>query len=757
MRALLSTAGLARASARHPWRVLGLWLIILVLAGVSASGLGKALTTDANFTGTPESKRGAELIEQRLTGATAMTESIVVHSDHATVDDPAFKATVDHLAANLAGLDGLTESAPNYYQLQAAGAPSAAQLVSKDRHSMLIPVTFAGTNEAVTDRGDAYLDAVHQAESADVQVLTVGDISANKEFNDIASSDLEKAEQFALPITLIILVLVFGALVAAGVPLLLAISSIVVAVGLTALVGRVMDLSFYVVNMITMIGLAVGIDYALFIVTRYREERRHGLDTLEAITRAGATASKAVLFSGITVVFALSGMLLMPSTIFHSLGTGAVLVVIVAVAAMLTLVPAMLSLIGDKIDWPRRRRYDAAAVAEQERYDHETIHRGFWGTVARVVMTHPVPAVVVAVVLLGAVAIPYVNMHRGTAGIETLPPSDTKSAYAILNRDFSAGVLAPYEIVVDAPKNAQTEANIATLTEAIKAEGDFLPTVTVEWNQANDLALVKATLTRDSNSEAAYDTLTTLRKQLIPSAFGGAADQVYVTGSTASNADFFHIIDQYTPVIFVWVLGLSFLLLLLAFRSLVVPVKAILMNLLSVGATYGLMVLIFQKGYLHNLFGFQQTPTIEAWVPIMLFCVLFGLSMDYHVFLLSRIREHYDETGANRTSVAVGLQATARLITGAALIMVVVFAGFAAGRLSAFQQLGFGLGVAVLLDATIVRSVLVPAAMTLLGNANWYLPRWLEWLPDLRIEGGRPTPAQTPAPVTELAALGTDD
>ncbi|HEU5424822.1 MAG TPA: MMPL family transporter [Nitrolancea sp.] len=756
MRALLSTAGLARASARHPWRVLGIWLIVLVLAGVSASGLGKALTTDANFTGTPESKKGAELIEQRLTGATAMTESIVVRSDTATVDDPAFKATVDHLAANLAGLDGLIESAPNYYQLQAAGVPSAAQLISKDRHAMLIPVTFAGTHEAVTNRGDAYLDAVHQAESADVQVLTVGDISANKEFNDIASKDLAKAEQLSLPITLVILVLVFGALVAAGVPLVLAITSIVVAVGLTALVGRVMDLSFYVVNMITMIGLAVGIDYALFIVTRYREERRHGLDTVEAITKAGATASKAVLFSGITVVFALSGMLLMPTTIFHSLGTGAVLVVIVAVAAMLTLVPALLSLIGDKIDWPRRRRFDAAAVAAQERYDHETIHRGFWGTVARVVMTHPVPAVVVAVALLGAVAIPFIDMHRGTSGIETLPPSDTKSAYTILNRDFSAGVLAPYEIVVDAPKNADSEAAIGRLSDAIKSEGDFLPTVTVEWNQANDLALVKATLTQDSNSQAAYDTLTTLRKQLVPNAFAGSPAKVYVTGATAFNADFFHLVDKYTPVVFVWVLGLSFLLLMLAFRSLVVPAKAILMNLLSVGATYGLMVLIFQKGYLHNLFGFQQTPTIESWVPIMLFCVLFGLSMDYHVFLLSRIREHFDETGANRTSVAVGLQATARLITGAALIMVVVFGGFAAGRLSAFQQLGFGLAVAVLLDATIVRSVLVPAAMTLLGNANWYLPRWLEWLPDLRIEGGRPA-APAPVPTPELAALGTDD
>jgi RND superfamily putative drug exporter len=226
----------------------------------------------------------------------------------------------------------------------------------------------------------------------------------------------------------------------------------------------------------------------------------------------------------------------------------------------------------------------------------------------------------------------------------------------------------------------------------------------------------------------------------VPSAFGSLSDQVFVTGDTAFNSDFFDLVDTWTPLVFVFVLGLSFILLLIAFRSIVVPIKAILMNLLSVGAAYGLVVLVFQKGYLVDFFGFQQTPTIEAWVPIFLFCVLFGLSMDYHVFLLSRIREHYDQTLRNRESVAVGLQSTARIITGAALIMVAVFVGFAAGRLVMLQQVGFGLAVAVLIDATIIRTIIVPAAMALLGDKNWYLPRWLHWLPDVRVEG-RPVEA----------------
>lgn len=359
--------------------------------------------------------------------------------------------------------------------------------------------------------------------------------------------------------------------------------------------------------------------------------------------------------------------------------------------------------------------------------------------------------VILSVSLLVACVLPYFDLNRGASGIETLPNGDTKTAYQILSSDFSAGLLAPVEIVIDGDLgNAQVQAGITKLQAAISAEPIFGPT-TVTPNKQGDLALLETPLKANGTSAAAIDAVWHLRDNLIPAAFGGTHAEVYVSGGPAFNADYYHIVDASTPIVFAFVLGLSFLLLL-AFRSIVVAAKAIIMNLLSVGAAYGLLVLVFQKGYGHNVFGFQHTPTIETWVPIFLFCVLFGLSMDYHVFLLSRIREHYGETRRNGESVAVGLQATGRIITGAALIMVVVFAGFSTGKLVAFQQMGFGMAVAIFLDATVVRSLLVPAAMALLGDRNWYLPRWLSWLPTLHVEGSRPHEAIEPA----VEAVGAD-
>jgi RND superfamily putative drug exporter len=284
-------------------------------------------------------------------------------------------------------------------------------------------------------------------------------------------------------------------------------------------------------------------------------------------------------------------------------------------------------------------------------------------------------------------------------------------------------------------------AAIDALVASMQQNGGFDRIDPPIWSPNNDLAHVQATLTVDANSDAAYDLVEVLRSSLIPAAFDGTDARVYVSGDTAGNQDFFDLVDERTPWVFVFVLGLSFVLLTIAFRSIVVPLTAIIMNLLSVGAAYGLLVLVFQKGYGADFFGFDETPKIEAWLPLFLFCVLFGLSMDYQVFLLSRIREFYDRSGNNDVAVALGLKTTARLITGAAAIMVVVFAGFAAGQLSSFQQLGFGLAVAIALDATVVRSILVPATMKLLGDRNWYLPSWLSWLPDVRIEG---TPRTAP-------------
>ena len=751
MASVFSTAGLARISARRPWRVIAVWLVVMVLAGYSAMSLGDVLTTESTFTNNPESLQGDKLLEARMRdgGERPVTETVIVTAESATVDDPAFQAVVDATTTDLLAMKGVVASASNYYQAKAAGVASAEQMVSQDRQTTIIPVTLVGNYETATEHTEEYLAVVAAQNGDGIKVLSVGDASSSEAFNKISEEDLKKGEGIGIAAALVILVVVFGALVAAGVPLVLAVVSIFVAVGVTAVIGRAFELSFFVTNMISMIGLAVGIDYALFILERYREERRRGASKHAAIEIAGGTASKAVLFSGGTVVLALLGMFLIPTTIFRSLGVGAIVVVVVAVAAMLTLVPALLALIGDRIDWPRRRNYDKIAASQKPA--HETVYHGFWGRLTRVVMARPVVSVVLAIALLVVAAVPYFDLNRGQSGVESLPESDVKTGYEILTRDFSAGVVAPVQVVIDGQNDATVAAGIEQLVAGIGQDATFGPVANIQWNAANDLALVEVPLKVSPSTQEAYGAIEHLRGDLVPAAFGSTSAEVYVSGMPAFNYDFETLVDDYTTFVFLFVLGLSFLLLTVAFRSIVVPAKAILMNLLSVGAAYGLLVLVFQKGYGADLFGFQQTPVIESWLPIFLFCVLFGLSMDYHVFLLSRIREHYDQTRNNTESVAVGLQATAKIITGAALIMVAVFSGFAMGRLVAFQQMGFGLAVAVLIDATIVRSILVPAAMALLGDRNWYLPRWLAWLPDLRIEGA---PVQAPAPKTAPSSAG---
>lgn len=760
----LSPSALARASARSPWRVVSAWLLTLVLAITLIGGLGITTTSSIDFVNQPESRRGLDILEDAgLIDGAPTEETVIVRSGSLTVDDPAFRARAGEIIAALLAMDGVVvpESILNYYDLAANPQTEAmAQgLVSQDRSTLLIPLTLAGTQDEAIEHAADYRETLKSFSSEGFEVLPVGFISAGEESNVIAEEDLIKGEGFGVAAGLLILVVVFGALVAAGVPILLAIMSITVSFGVTAVLSQIWEPSFFITNMITMIGLAVGIDYALFVVERYREERRNGRGKLDAIGVTGGSASKAVAFSGGTVVLALIGMLIIPTSIFRALATGAIIVVVISVIAALTLVPAMLSLLGDRIDWPRTRDY--ARIARNRNPDdvHDVAHvyQGFWGRLTRVVMARPVVSVVATTILLVALSIPYWDIEAGFAGSEALPASsDAHRGFEILNEDFSAGRLSPVQFVIMGdPESA--EVGIGRLRSALAdvtipnggdQEPAFLPVpegAWVRWNEEGTVGLAEVTLSVASNDTRAFDLIDDLRDDVVPAAFDGTGAQVLVTGETAFNQDFFTLVADYTPVVVGFVLIMSFLLLLLAFRSVVVSAKAIIMNLLSVGAAYGLLVLVFQKGVGADLLGFQQTPTIEAWLPLFLFCVLFGLSMDYHVFLLSRIREHYDLTGRNRDSVAVGLHSTAKIITGAALIMVAVFSGFAAGRLVMLQQMGFGLGVAVLLDATIVRSILVPSAMALLGDRNWYMPKWLHWLPDLRVEGASPASA-TDAP-----------
>jgi RND superfamily putative drug exporter len=765
MSSFFSTAGLAKSSAAKPWRTIGIWVVILVLSFAATGILGDQTTTEINFTDNPESQAGLDLLtDAGLADDNPTDETLIVHADNGTVDDAAFKAKVEEVTAALRAMPDIVipDTVTNFYELSAnpATAAGAAGLVSENRQTTLIPLTLVGNLDEATKNAPTYLEDIEALSGDGFELTSVGYVSIGEENNKIAEEDLVQGETIGVLAAIVILVIVFGALVAAGIPIILAVVSIMISFGIATIIGSIWELSFFVTNMITMIGLAVGIDYTLFVVERYREERRQGRAKPVAIGIAGGTASKAVAFSGATVVLALLGMLILPNSIFKALGIGAIAVVVVSVFATLTLIPAVISLLGDKLDWPRKRNYENYSATHPLANPHSlaAAHSGFWGRVTKTVMARPVISVVAASTLLIACAIPYLDINTGFAGVETMPEdSHVRQGFEILTDEFSAGRIAPVQIAIEGDK-ASAQPGIDKLIAALGTEtvpdGDgtrpaFLPiadpATAVRWNEAGNVGLLEVTLNISSNEDRAYDEIKHLRSDLVPAAFDGTGAEVYVTGETAFNQDFFDQVQTYQPYVLAFVLGLSFILLLLAFRSIVVSAKAILMNLLSVGAAYGLLVLVFQKGIGDDVLGFQQTPTIEAWIPLFLFCVLFGLSMDYHVFLLSRIREHYDLTGNNTESVAVGLHSTAKIITGAALIMVAVFGGFAAGRLVMLQQMGFGLGVAVLIDATIVRSILVPSAMALLGDRNWYMPNWLKWLPDLRIEG---TPAHVPAPAT---------
>ena len=491
-----------------------------------------------------------------------------------------------------------------------------------------------------------------------------------------------------------------------------------------------------------MVGLAPGIGSSRVVGSRFRGEMGRGRAKLEAVEIAGATASRTVFVSGLTVVLALAGLLLHPASIFQSLATGAILVVVAAVALTTTLLPAALALLGAHVNALRLpiigRRIGVAA----------DVGGGFWTAVTRVVMRYPLLSFVAAAGIMVAAALPALDLKTGFNGVDSLPDGvQSKDAFFILEEEFSFGVVSPMEIVIDAPAADEAVLSaIEALRETLAADPDFVGASRVRVNAEGDLTLVSVPVAGEPASDEAIAALKRLRSDYLPAAFAGVDAEILVTGETAFNDDFFEITDRYTPIIFAFVLTLSFVLLTVAFRSIVIPLKAIILNLLSVGAAYGLMVLVFQKGYGADLLGFQTSEMIDAWIPLFLFAVLFGLSMDYHVFLLSRIRERYDQTHDNAESVAYGLRSTAGLITGAALIMVAVFGGFASGDLISNQQIGFGLAVAVFLDATIVRTVLVPASMRLLGRANWYYPRFLEWVPRVGIEGeAELEPAPAPA------------
>ena len=716
-------------SSRRPWLTLAGWAVALVAAiSVSAALLGDALSGEEEVTSETESRRADELAFERFAaerggGVRDATEVVVVRWSGATVDEARFERRVQGLATELwgAGAIGVT----TFYDSGERG------LVSQDRDATGMLVALG------PDAEDDIENVVEAVQGADgprgFEAAITGEFTLDDDFSTLAEEDLQNGELgFGLPAALVVLLIVFGSVVAGLVPMLLAIVSIVVALALLALVGQAFPLSVFATNMLTGMGLALGIDYSLFGLSRYREERLHGREKLEAIAAVGGTASRAVLFSGIAFTLAMVGLLLVPHTIMRSLAAGAIVAGLVSVAAALTLLPALLGLLGDRVNALRIPFFGRTAAREQS---------PFWSRTVRAVMRRPLTSLVLATAILLAMAAPVLGLRSGEAGVSTLPDRlPAKQGYLALNAEFPDETTEPVEIVIDGDAaSPAVRGGIQRVRERLASE-DLFGRAELETNRADDLTVLTVPVRGDPLGQEAVDAVRELRTDHVPHAFPDRGVEVLVAGDTAESIDESDTMSHWLPIVFSFVLGLSFVLLTIAFRSLVVAAKAIAVNLLSVGAAYGLLVLVFQEGVGNELFGFPQVDTIESWVPLFLFAVLFGLSMDYHVFLLSRIRERYGQTGDNSDAIAYGVGSTGRIITGAALIIIAVFSGFARGDLVMFQQMGFGVAIALLLDATIVRLVLVPAAMELLGQRNWYLPTWLAWLPDIHVEGAKPGP-----------------
>ncbi|MDA1296705.1 MAG: MMPL family transporter [Chloroflexi bacterium] len=746
----LSPESLARSAALRPWRTIAVWLTLVAVSMVLVGTLLGSATSggQGEFTSNPESKRAQELLEKSgLRGELQDTEIIVVSHETLTADSDEFKAKVADVHAKLVALgpEVLDDPAavPNPFALPAQVAES---FISANRNHVRIPATLAGGVLDAQDRVEGLLKLADEESVGGFTVGVAGAAAINADFQEISERDLILGETIGVIAALFILIIVFRAFGSVWFPLVIAIMGIVMTYAAIAVIGQFYDnFPFFVTNFVTMIGLAVGIDYTLFIVARYKEERAHGREKIDAIVHSGATASRAVLFSGFTVVFALVGMLIVPTTIFFSMALGAILVVVFTVLLALIFLPALLSILGDRVNaWKM--------PGLRGSIDYENTTSGFWNWITRTVLRRPLIFMAITLALLIALVIPYFSINLGFNGVETLPGEfRARQTFDILINEFEGGQglgdVSAVDLVIDRGADTQAARDaIGRLDAILAADPAFGAVGEYEVSPDGQVGLLPVLLAVAGDSDEATRFIRKLRGDYLPAA-AFPADPL-VGGVTAFSVDFFNLVDDWTPIVLALVLSLSFVLLMVVFRSVIVPIKAIILNLLSVGAAYGLLVLVFQEGFLIDVLGFQQVPVIEAWIPLFLFAILFGLSMDYEVFLLSRIKEHFDQTGDNSESVAFGLRSTASIITGAALIMVAVFWGFTLGDLVMFQQFGFGLAVAILVDATIIRSILVPSTMKLLGKNNWWLPGFLNWLPDLRVEGGESHRQSGPAAET---------
>jgi RND superfamily putative drug exporter len=708
-------------SATHRKTAIFGWIAFVAIALAGGSLLGTRQLTDAEAT-VGEAGVAARVLSD--SGLAPAEEMVLVQSESLTVRDAAFRQAVNDVSASLRTTD----------DVRAVQSPlGEGGAVSSDGHAALVQFEIAGDPDTAVDRIGPSQVAVEDAakRNPELRVEQFGYASAGEAINTIVAEDLKQAEVLSLPVTLLILLLAFGSLVAAGVPLLLGISAVMATFGLIALPSQLIPVDDGVASVILLVGLAVGVDYSLFYMRRVREERRSGRSSAESLRVASATSGRAVLISGLTVIIAMAGMLFTGDATFISMGIGTMLVVAVAMAASVTVLPAILAALGDRVEKGRVPLLWRYVEGRRQR------NQGVWKSMIDQVMKRPAVSFVLALGVMIALAAPALGMKTEIGGTEQLSRDiPIVQTYDRIDAAFP-GENIPAEIVVQADnvREAGVAAGIRRLVSESASIDGILGTPEVTLSEDSTVASVTVPIAGTGSDDRSKAALSNIREDLIPGAFDGVDGvQVSVGGQTAETGDFNDRMHERLPLVFVFVLGLAFILMLVTFRSIVIPLKAIALNLLSVGAAYGVLTLVFQHGFASELLGFQTPGSVAAWLPLFLFVILFGLSMDYHVLILSRVREGVDRGMSTEDAVREGITSTASTVTSAAFVMVAVFSIFATLSLLDLKEMGVGLAVAILIDATIVRAVLLPASMSLLGKWNWYLPRSLRWMPHVRHE-----------------------
>ena len=716
-----------RWSAQHRKRAILGWILFVVLATVAGGAIGQNLLADEDM-GNGESKTADQAVAAagfpKEVGEQVLVEG---RGGKVTNRDGEFTAAVGDVVKRL-------KATPHVKEVESPYAKGNEGQLSRDGSAALVTFKLEGEDDWAKDRVGAALAATKAAQEAHpgLRIEEFGDASADKALSAAFEEDFKKAEFLSLPITLVILILAFGALVAAGLPLLLGLTAVMGTIGLLAPVSQIIPLDEAISSVVLLVGLAVGVDYCMFYLRREMEERDAGKGPEAALEAAAATSGRAVLISGFTVMASMAGMFLAGSPVFTSFAVGTILVVAVAVLGSVTVLPAMLSWLGEK-GWTEKGRVPILGRLRHRNHGESRV----WGAILDRVLNRPVLSVVLAGGVLIVLALPAFGMHTINPGVAGLPRSlPIMQTYDRIQEKFPGGPL-PASVVVQADDvNAPAvQAGIAELRKAAAGAKGFGEPVTTTVNPRGDLEIVDIPLAGDGTDAKSEAALATLRDRLIPTTIGNVDGvAVHVTGMTAGSKDFNDTMKSRLPIVFAFVLGLAFILLLVTFRSIVIPIKAIVLNLLSVAASYGVLTLVFQDGHGESLLGFHSLGGITSWLPLFLFVILFGLSMDYHVFILSRIREAVDGGMSTDRAVAHGIKQTAGVVTSAAIVMVAVFSIFATLSSMEFKQMGVGLAAAILIDATLVRAVLLPATMKLLGRWNWYLPSRLNWLPQIAHE-----------------------